>query len=81
MDDITTSYWQDMAIHLTLTEEIRMLAASSLFRRQPLQGTSIDICLIRDTEDKPATKEMPSPKFGIQPYLHTSQWLNLYGCC
>jgi len=79
MDDITTSYWQDMAIHLTLTEEIWMFATSSLFRRQPLQGTSIDICLIKDTEDKPATRETPSLKFRIQSYLHTSQWLNMCG--
>jgi hypothetical protein len=56
MDDKTTSYWQDMAIHLTLTEEIWMFAARSLFRRQPLQSTSIDICLIKDTEDKPVTR-------------------------
>jgi hypothetical protein len=81
MDDIITSYWKDMAIHLTLTEEIWMFAASSLFRRQPLQGTSIDICLIKDTDDKPVTRERPSLKIGIQSYLHTSQSLNMYGCC
>jgi hypothetical protein len=52
-----------MTIHLTLTEEIGMFAASSLFRRQPLQGTRIDIRLIQYTEDKPGTRGMISLKF------------------
>lgn len=76
MDDITTHYWQNTAIHLTLTEEVWMFAANSLFRGQPLQGTSIDICLIKDTDDKPVTRDIQLLRFGIQSHLHTSQWVS-----